>query len=192
MNLVQISTSTEYGAYYYDLSTRKIYHVPYDDLLELNNVRFTNLIGGLIGGIVVVVGMIEYAQNLRYGDRPLSLLLLLVVWVLSSCLLCWLAKSNQKRISGSIRDRYRTVNEDLDLIQSVKHGRKAYIQVSLYCVFLFFFAIVSLSISVTSASVLYALFSIVSFDTGVMMIAILQPLGKIAAYASIKRRYDHK
>ncbi len=57
MNLVQISTSTKYGAYYYDLSTREIYRVPYEDLLELNNVRFTNLIGGLIGGIVVVVGI---------------------------------------------------------------------------------------------------------------------------------------
>ncbi len=192
MNLVQISTSTEYGAYYYDLSTREIYRVPYEDLLELNNVRFTNLIGGLIGGIVVVVGIFEYTKNLRYGNRSLSLLLLLIVWVLSSCLLCWLTKSNQKRISRLIRDRYRTLNEDLDLSQILKRGCKAYIQLAVYCVFLFFLTIASLSISITSSSVLYALFSIVCFDTGVMMIAILQPLEKIVAYSRIKRRYIHK
>ncbi len=192
MNLVQISTSTEYGAYYYDLSTREIYRVPYEDLLELNNVRFTNLIGGLIGGIVVVVGIFEHTKNLRYGNRSLSLLLLLIVWVLSSCLLCWLTKSNQKRISRLIRDRYRTLNEDLDLSQILKRGCKVYIQLAVYCVFLFFLTIASLSISITSSSVLYALFSIVCFDTGVMMIAILQPLEKIVAYSRIKRRYIHK
>lgn len=192
MNLVQISTSTEYGAYYYDLSTREIYRVPYKDLLELNNVCFTNLIGGLIGGIVVVAGIFECAKNLRYGNSSLSLLLLLIVWALSSCLLCWLAKSNPKRISRLIRDRYRTLNEDLDLSQILKRGCKVYIQLAAYCVFLFFLTIVSLSISITSSSVLYALFSIVCFDTGVMMIAILQPLGKIAAYSRLKRRYIHK
>jgi len=173
MNLVQIAASTEYGAYYYDPSTSKIYHVPYGDLLELNNVHITSLIGGLLGGIVVAVGMIKYAKELRYGDRPASLLFLLAVWVLSSCMLWWLVKSNQRRLGRLIRERYHVRDENLDLSQIVKRGRKAYIQVSLYCVFLFSFAVVSLSMSVTSASVLYALFSIVFFDTGVMMITIL-------------------
>ena len=82
MNLVQISTSTENGAYYYDLSNGQIYRVPQEDLLELNNVRFTSVIGGLVGGILVVIGMFGYAENLSYGNRPLALLLLLMAWVL--------------------------------------------------------------------------------------------------------------
>lgn len=190
MSLVQIAASIENGAYYYDLTSGQIYRVPHEDLLELNNVRFTNVIGGLIGGILVVMGILSYAKNLRYGDSPLALRLLLVVWVLSSCLFCWLVKNNQKRISRLIRDRYRALHEVLSLRQVVKQGRKAYIQLSVYCVFLFFFAIVSLSISVTSASALYALFSIVFFDTGVMVITILQPFGKIIAYSSIRKKYN--
>lgn len=192
MNLVQIAASVEYGAYYYDFSTNKIYHVPHEDLLELNHVRFANLTGWLIGSAVVVTGMVKYVKNLRYSNRSHSLLLLLTVLVLSSCLFYGLAKSNQKRISHFIRDRYRAVNENLDLRQIVRHGRKAYVQISVYCVFLFFFAVVSLSESVTSASALFAFFSIVFFDTGVMMITILQPLGKIAAYFNIKRKYDRR
>lgn len=192
MNLVQISTSTENGAYYYDLSNGQIYRVPQEDLLELNNVRFTGVIGGLVGGILVVIGMFGYAENLRYGNRPLVLLFLLIAWVLSSWLTRWLVKNNQKRISRSIRDRYRALNEVPNLRQIMKRGRKVYIQLSVYCVFLFFFAIYALSISVTSDSVLYALFSIVFFDTGVMMITILQPFGKIIAYSGIRKRYTHK
>ena len=192
MNLVQISTSAENGAYYYDHSTGQIYRVPQEDLLELNNVRFTSIIGGLVGGILVVIGMFGYAKNLRYGNRPLALLLLLIAWVLSSCLMGWLVKNNQKRISRLIRDRYRALNEVSNLRQIIKHGRKVYIQLSVYSVFLFFFAIFALAISVTSASALYALFSIVFFATGVMVITILQPLGKIIAYSSIRKKYNHK
>lgn len=192
MNLVQISASIEYGAYYYDLSNGQAYHVPHEDLLELNNVRFTNVIGGLIGGILVVIGMFGYAKNLRYGDSPLALLVLLAAGVLGSCLLWWLVKNNQKRISRFVRDRYHALNEDLNLRQIIKQGRRAYIQIAVYSIVLFFFAIISFSISIASASALYALFSIVFFDTGVMMTAILQPLGKVIAYSRIKRKYNHK
>lgn len=188
MNLVQISASTEYGAYYYDLSNGQIYHVPHEDLLELNNVRFTNVIGGLIGGILVVLGIFGYAKNWRYGGGPLALLLLLTLWILSACLIYWLVRDNQKRISCFIRDRYRALKEDLHLSQILKRDRKTYIQLSVYCIFLFFLAIVQLSLSISSVSVLYALFSLVSFDAGVMTIAILQPVGKMIAYSRIKRR----
>lgn len=192
MNLVQISTSTENGAYYYDLSNGQIYRVPQEDLLELNNVRFTSVIGGLVGGILVVIGMFGYAENLSYGNRPLALLLLLMAWVLSSCLMRWLVKNNQKRISRLIWDGYRALNEVPNLRQIMKHGRKVYIQLSIYSVLLFFFAIAALSISITSSSVLYALFSIVFFATGVMVVTILQPIGKVIAYSRIREKYYHK
>lgn len=188
MSFVQISASIEHGAYYYDLSTGSVYHVPHEDLLELNNVRSSNVLGGLIGGILVAAGMVGYAKNLRHGDHPLTLPLLLIVWALSSCLFYWLAKRNQKRISRLVREQYDALPGDLNLRQIMKYGRKVSIQLGIYCTALFFAAIVSWSISVTSASVLYALFSIVCFDTGVMMMTILQPIGKLLARFSMKRR----
>jgi len=189
MNLVQISTSIENGAYYYDPATGEIYHVPCGDLLELNHVNLSNVLGGLLGGLVVAVGMFGYAKNLHYDGQPLAPLLLLAVLILGACLFCWMVKGNQKRISRSIREEYRPVNGDLDWDRIMKRGRKVYVQILAYCVFLFLFAIISWCISVTSTSVMFALCTIVFFDTGVMMLAILQPLGKLSAYAKLRKRY---
>lgn len=188
MNLVQISASPEYGAYYYDPSAGKVYHVPYEDLPELNNVRMPNLAGGLIGGLAVSIGMVGYAKDLRYNGHPLAPLLLLLVWIFTSCLVVGLVKGNQKRISRSIREQYRPVCGDLDFAQIMRHGQKLYMQIAAYCVFLFTFTVLSLCISAAEDSVLFALFSIVFFDTGVMMTVILQPLGKLKACSKLKRR----
>jgi len=192
MNLVQISTSIENGAYYYEPSDGEIYRVPYDDLLELNNVNLSNVLGGLLGGLVVAVGIFGYVKNPHYDGHPLAPLLLLAVLILGACLSCRMVKGNQKRISRSIREEYCPVNGDLDWSRIMKRDRKVYVQILSYCVFLFLFAIVSWCISGTSASVMFALCTIVFFDAGVMVLAILQPLGKLSAYAKLKRRYNYK
>lgn len=193
MNLVQIATSKEYGAYYYDFSTSKIFYVPHDDLLELNNVRFSNLTGWFIGSLVVTMGIIGYVKNLQFDhSSSLLFLLVLIASIVSSALLCWLVKSNQKRISCLIRDRYRTAKHHLNLVQALRHGRKIYVQLSIYVVILFIMAFISLGISLGSSDILFALFTIVFFDSGTMMTTILQPFGKIAAYFRVKKTIsDH-
>lgn len=124
MNLVQIATSVEHGAYYYDFLTCKIYHVPYEDLLNLNEVRFSNLLGWMLGSSMAMIGVIHYAQDMQLKQNFATLFFLVVGLVLSAAIIVWGIKRNQKRIS----------------------------------------------------------------DAGVMMIAILQPFGKIAAYFTIKKR----
>lgn len=191
MNLIQISASMQDGAYYYDRSTQEIYHVPHADLQELNNVSAASLMGGLAGGILAAAGITAWAKVLRYGDRRVFLLLLLLAAALSSCLVFLLVKRSQKRISRLIRDRYRPLREEQVLSRTGKRGG-VYVQISVYCALLFLLSVFSLSISIASDSVLYALFSVVLFDAGVMVLAILQPLGKMLAYSGIKRRYGRR
>jgi len=187
MNLVQISTSPKHGAYYCDPSAGEVYHVPYEDLPELNNVRMPSFAGGLIGGLAVSIGMVGYAKDLRYNGHSLAPLLLLLVLIFTSCLVFGLVKGNQKRISRSIREQYHPVCGELDLSQIMRYGQKLYVQIAVYSVFLFTFTVLSLCISVAEDSVLFALFSIVFFDTGVMVLVILQPVGKLKARSKLKK-----
>ena len=188
MNLVQIATSVEHGALYYDLSARKIYYVPYTDLFELNNVRFANLTGWVFGSTAVVIGIVMFIQNKQYTqDISHLLLLLLVILILSSCAIIWAVKRNQNRISCLIREKYRTIDYSLNLSHKMKCGQTIYKKMGIYTVLLFCFAIVSFGILVQSSEILYAFSFVTLFDAGVMMIAILQPLGKLSAYFNIKK-----
>ena len=188
MNLVQIATSVEHGAYYYDFLTCKIYHVPYEDLLNLNEVRFSNLLGWMLGSSMAMIGVIHYAQDMQLKQNFATLFFLVVGLVLSAAIIVWGIKRNQKRISGFIRERYRTVKQDLDLIEKLKYGQKDYVKIAVYIIFIFCLAISCLLFLVQTAEALFFFFFVISLDAGVLMIAILQPFGKIAAYFTIKKR----
>lgn len=188
MNLVQIATSVEHGALYYDPSARKIYYVPYTDLLDLNNVRFTNLTGWMFGSLAVVIGIVMFIQNKQYTQNISQLLLLLLfILILSSCAIIWAVKRNQNRISCLIREKYHTIDYNSNLSHKMKCGQTIYKKIGIYTVFLFCFAVVSFGILVQSSEILFAFSFVTLFDASVMMIAILQPLGKISAYFNIKR-----
>lgn len=189
MELVQIAASTERGAYYYDLSTDKVYHVPNEELLELNNIRFSRLLGLLICSALVVVVIVECAiffQNIY--EYYLHLLPLVVIAVFSSCGFWRLVKLHQKKLSYSIKNRRPISIKEINLMEEIKFGCKTYFQLGIYIVFLFCAAIFSLNLRSESPDILLDIFSVAFFDTSIMMIAILQPLRKVRVYLRIYNR----
>ena len=107
MEFVQIATSIERGAYYYDISTGNVYHVPHEELLAVNNVRPVRLLISLACSTLVVAIIVEYVSSIQYMyDTSFPLLLLMTVAVLSSCLFYCLVKRHQKKIFNLIQNKY--------------------------------------------------------------------------------------
>lgn len=188
MNLVQIATSVDHGAYYYNTTTNDVYHVPYEELLELNNVRSMRLFSLLIFCTLFVTVIVEFAHNVHHEySVSLPIWLLMTMTFFSSYILYRFVKRHQKRISSLIQVRHPVLLQRIDLIQEIKHGRKTYFKILAYIIFLFCTAILSLVLLKETPDILLEMFFVSFFDTGVMMMAILQPFGKILAYSKIKK-----
>lgn len=189
MKLVQIATSTERGAYYYDISTDNVYHVPYEELLEVNNVRSTRLLILLACATLVVAIIVEYISSIQYMyDTSLPFLMLATIAILSSCIFYWLVQCHRRKLHTLIQNMYPALSQKIDLMEEIKLGCKAYFQLGIYTIFLFFAAIFSLNLRSESPDILLDIFSIAFFDTSIMMIAILQPFRKVYVYLRIYNR----
>lgn len=189
MEFVQIATSIERGAYYYDISTDNVYHVPHEELLEMNNVRSIRLLVLLACSIFVVTMIVEYVSSIQYMyDTSLPLLLLMTIVILSSCMFYWLVKRHQKKIFSLIQNKYPVLSQEIDLMEEIKLGCKTYFQLGIYIIFLFCTAIISLKLRSESPDILLDIFSVAFLNTSIMMIAILQPLGKVRVYLRIHNR----
>lgn len=192
MNFIQIASSVERGAYYYDPVNDIAYHVPYEELLELNNVQFKRLFGLLVCSAIVVAAIIVFINGIQHEQNiSLPLWLLTIVAVLSSCMLCQFVRCHQKKISDTIQSRYSILSEGINLAQEIKQGGKVYFKILAYIAFLFCMAILSLNLLKDSPDILLEIFFVAFFDTGAMMITILQPFGKIRAYSKIKKGECH-
>ncbi len=187
MDFVQIAVSMEYGAYYYELSTGRLYHIPYEELLDWSDTSFSSLTGWLIGSFLVAAGTISYTKQLHFRHHTAPLLWIPIGSLLGAVLICCLVRSHQKKTAQRIRDRASALRRSPHIAQTIRQGRKIYIQLTVYIVVLFIMSLVCFAISVSSSQVLFALFAILFFDAGVMTAAILQPLGKMAAYTKLKR-----
>lgn len=189
MEFVQIATSIERGAYYYDISTGNVYHVPHEELLAVNNVRPVRLLISLACSTLVVAIIVEYVSSIQYMyDTSLPLLLLMTVAVLSSCVFYWLVKRHQKKIFNLIQNKYPVLSQEIDLMEEIKLGCKTYFQLGVYIIFLFFASLISLRLRSEAPDILLDIFSVAFFDTSIMMITILQPLRKVRAYLRIHNR----
>jgi len=181
MNLVQLSTAADRGAYYYDPTNGSLYHVPRGELLKLDPVGLPQLLGVPVVSLLLVMGIVHFTRGLRYD--AISPLLLLAVLPVSACLPLWLVRRWQRRVSRTIREGYRPVAG----VEPGRFSRRIYGMLLVYCLFLALFALLAFGEAVGSGSLLAAFFAVVFFDAGAMVLAILQPIGKLRAYTTLKR-----
>lgn len=195
MKLVQIAASKEGGAYYFCPSCKRFYHVPHEDLMELNNVQPRSILLWLVFFISVGFGIMKLPKDMFSGSNFTLLVRgLLVISMVSSLGLCHIIKKNQIRIRGLILKNYEPADIDKELLCELKKGRKGYWKLTFYVIFLFFMSALSIIMLYEDSDAVLAIFFVVFLDSAIMLLSILQPIKKLHCFWKIKREisFDNK
>ena len=189
MDFVQIAVSVKRGGYYYDFPSGKIYFVPPGGLADQGGESAPNLLMWVAGAAFGTAGLIGLARHARQPySAQFFLTVVLLAAAVSSGLIRWLLRRGQKQFGQSVRRQCRALTPDPALREELRRGRGIYIKLAIYAAVLFCAAVVCLALLSQSPTFQLALLFLIFFDAGVMVITILQPIGKLSAYSRLKKQ----